>query len=199
MKKLFILHAILFSCVFVFSQKKKNNSVMEYSNNKYLESPRLKTIHNPQLMAFMQLPEVKIFRDSTVVEVEDSAIIQSENADIPAKFNGTGKDLKKIFLRNHMGYTSDEIDEDIKTNTVATFIIEKDGTVTEVKLLQSISEELDRKLLWVFRRLPKFCPAKHNGKWVRCKVVVPIRIDVEMRKKREIFNGKSDIKKSDLK
>lgn len=196
MKKLFILTPIFFSCVFVFSQKKRNNSAMEHS--KYLESPILETIRNPELMAFMQLPEVKIFRDSTVVKVEDSAIIQSENADIPSKFNGTGKDLKKIVSRNHMEYTSDELDEDVKANTVVTFIIEKDGTVTEVKLLQPISKELDRELLWVFRRLPKFYPAKHNGKWVRCKVIVPIHIDVEMRKKRMIFNGKSDIRKSDL-
>lgn len=185
MKKLFTLTTVLFSHVFTYAQNKIPDNTQA---------------RKTELMAFMQMPEVKVFRDSTVVEVEDTIVIQSENADVPAKFNGTGKNFKKIVSRNNMGYISDEIGEDIKTNTVITFIIEKDGTVTEAKILQPVSQEVDRELLRVFRRLPKFYPANHNGKWVRCNVIVPIRIDVERIKKREKSNGKTDIiRKSDLK
>lgn len=149
----------------------------------------LTNTQNSELMAFMQMPEIKIQRDDITVNIEDTGIIQSENADIPAKFNGTGikysRSFQSFFYSDEI---TDQTNEGLKTNTTVTFIIEKDGSIADVKILQPVNKVIDRELVRVFKRLPKFYPAKHNGILIKCKVIVPIQFDIEgLPKKKELI------------
>ena len=144
---------------------------------------------NSELMAFMQMPEIIILNsedDSDIkidIKIEDSAKIESVDADIPAKFNGIGKDFKRFLFRFDTEEIYENIEDDLFGNAVLTFIIEKDGAVTDIKMVQPFNKIADKEMIRVFRKMPKFYPAEHNGKWIKCRVVVPFRFEVKARKK----------------
>ena len=57
---------------------------------------------------------------------------------------------------------------------VVSFIVEKDGSVSNAKVQKSVSEELDAEALRVVNAMPKWTPGKQSGKAVRVKYTIPI-------------------------
>jgi TonB family protein len=55
------------------------------------------------------------------------------------------------------------------------FVIEQDGTLTELKIIRSLSAAADAEALRVVSIMPKWNPGTQNGKPVRVKFVLPIR------------------------
>ena len=53
-------------------------------------------------------------------------------------------------------------------------IIEKDGSISDVKISRSVDPSLDREALRVVKAMPKWTPAKLKGKPVRTKCSIPI-------------------------
>lgn len=62
----------------------------------------------------------------------------------------------------------------IQGKVIITFVIGKDGAVTDVKLLRGIDPLLDAEALRVVKSLPKWKPGKQNNKPVRVNFNVPI-------------------------
>ncbi len=60
-----------------------------------------------------------------------------------------------------------------------TFLVEKDGCVTHAEVMRGgISKELNEEALRVVRAMPKWIPAKHNGKVVAARLRLPINFDL---------------------
>ncbi len=57
---------------------------------------------------------------------------------------------------------------------VVSFIVNKDGTVADVKVSTSVDPILDREALRVMRMMPKWKPGKDKGKTCRTMIAVPI-------------------------
>ena len=57
---------------------------------------------------------------------------------------------------------------------IASFIVEKDGSISGAKVVRSVSEELDAEALRVINAMPKWMPGKQSGKAVRVKYTIPI-------------------------
>jgi hypothetical protein len=165
---------------------------INYSNAKYLTSPVSQT-QPSHLMAFMQFPEIivaNVDEDDNVtidVKISDTATLESVDADIPAKFNGNGKELKRFLYRLDTYEIFENIESDLFGNAVLTFIIENDGNITEINMLQPFNNVADKEIIQLFKRIPKFYPAKHNGNWIRCRVLVPFKFAMKARKKRTIL------------
>lgn len=53
-------------------------------------------------------------------------------------------------------------------------VIEKDGRITNAKVVNSIGFAHDNDALSMIRKMPKWIPAKLNGKTIRCKMLIPI-------------------------
>lgn len=58
--------------------------------------------------------------------------------------------------------------------TVVEIVIEKDGSITNAKISKSIDPLHDEDALRIVKEMPKWIPAKLNGKNVRCKLLIPI-------------------------
>jgi protein TonB len=58
--------------------------------------------------------------------------------------------------------------------TFVTFIIEKDGQVSNVKVIRGVDEFIDAEAARVVKSLPKFTPAKQTGRPVRTSYVLPL-------------------------
>lgn len=65
--------------------------------------------------------------------------------------------------------------ENGKQGTVnVSFIIEKDGTLSDVKVIKGVDPNLDKEAIRVIKTLPKFTPGKINGKPVRTSMSLPV-------------------------
>lgn len=90
-----------------------------------------------------------------------------------ASFNG-GTDALHNYLSKSLHYT---VTESSYSGTVyVEFTVEKDGTISAVKLLRSIDAVLDEQVLSAFKQMPAWQPAKdENGLAVASKMVLPVR------------------------
>lgn len=55
------------------------------------------------------------------------------------------------------------------------FVVEKDGTVTNPKVVHSVDPYLDREALKLFDRMPRWLPGEQGGQKVRVKMAAPVR------------------------
>jgi TonB family protein len=58
---------------------------------------------------------------------------------------------------------------------IVTFVVERDGTVTDVKIKQGIEKELNLAVIKAVKDSPKWSPALQNGKPIRAQYTLPLR------------------------
>ena len=68
-----------------------------------------------------------------------------------------------------------EQDEDIKGKIYVSFIVEKDGSLGDVKIVRGLNKLLDEEAIRVIKSSPKWSPGKNAGIPVRARFVQPIR------------------------
>lgn len=54
------------------------------------------------------------------------------------------------------------------------FVVDTDGTVTNVKVLRSADPWLDEQALRIIRAMPRWVPGRHKGRPVPVRYVIPI-------------------------
>lgn len=89
-----------------------------------------------------------------------------------------GNDSLMQYMKNELKYPNVG-EKNINGTVIVEFIIEKDGQVSNAKVLQSVYPEFDAEAIRVISSLPKWIPGKHNGKPVRVKQQIPIRFTLE--------------------
>ena len=56
-----------------------------------------------------------------------------------------------------------------------TFVVEKDGSITDIKVLRDIGSGCGEEAIRVVKMMPKWKPAKQRGKAVRQQFNLPVR------------------------
>ena len=82
-------------------------------------------------------------------------------------------DINK-YLASHLTYPDTIKAKDIEGRINITFLITKDGTITDVRALKSLHTVLDSNAVEVIRKMPKWNPAKRYGMPVECQFTLPI-------------------------
>jgi len=59
------------------------------------------------------------------------------------------------------------------------FVVEKDGSVSNITVIRSLDSGLDKEAVRVLRLLPKFIPGKYNGQTVRAYYNIPVSFRLE--------------------
>jgi hypothetical protein len=67
-------------------------------------------------------------------------------------------------------------EEGIKGKVYVTFIVEKDGSLTDIKILRDVGFGSGIEVIRVLKKMPKWIPAQQNGKTVRCLYSLPIQV-----------------------
>jgi len=71
------------------------------------------------------------------------------------------------FFRAYSYYPKQEKKDHIQGRVTAQFIVEKDGMLSNIKIMRAPSEGLGKEVLRVLAMCPKWIPAKQDGKDVR--------------------------------
>ena len=90
-------------------------------------------------------------------------------------FEGGDAALLK-YLRENLKYPDKTKDRGVQGRLVIGFIVEKDGSLTDVKVLRPVDIDLDAEVLRLVKGMPKWIPGRQNGKRVRVRYLLPIHI-----------------------
>jgi TonB family protein len=89
------------------------------------------------------------------------------------EFDG-GLDAFHRHIMNEVKYPLQARQAGLEGRVDVQFVIEKDGSLSEVQVVKGIGAECDREAVRVVQSIPPFQPATQNGKPVRVRMVVPI-------------------------
>ena len=79
-----------------------------------------------------------------------------------------------MFLAQNMKYPVEAQEAKIEGRVIVQFIVDRDGSITDVKVVRSISPELDAEAVRVISLMPKWNPGKQRGKAVAVKYTMPV-------------------------
>ena len=83
------------------------------------------------------------------------------------------------FLSQNVKYPVEAHKAGVQGRVIANFVVEKDGSITEAKIVKSVSPELDAEALRVIGSMPNWMPGMQNGEPVRVKYTVPITFKLQ--------------------
>ena len=78
------------------------------------------------------------------------------------------------YIMENIKYPEQAMKKGIQGRVVVSFIVEKDGRISNVRLLRSVESSLDKEAVRVVKSMPKWSPGKQNGKPVRVRFNVPV-------------------------
>lgn len=111
--------------------------------------------------------------DVKVVEEDAGKLFNSAGVEVKPEFPG-GIDKYYSFIQKN--FTAPD-DESFKGGTVLVqFVVEKDGSLTDIRVLRDLGFGTKAEALRVFNKCPHWTPAEQNGKKVRCTFVQQIKV-----------------------
>ena len=78
------------------------------------------------------------------------------------------------FLQTNMKYPKDAEKQKVEGRVMVMFVVETDGSVSDVKVAKQVFPSLDAEAIRVVEAMPKWTPGRDKGKVVRVKYNLPI-------------------------
>ena len=83
------------------------------------------------------------------------------------------------FLGENVQYPAEAEKAGIQGRVIATFVVEKDGSISQPTIVKSVDPLLDAEAIRVISAMPNWIPGKQNGKVVRVKYTVPLSFNLD--------------------
>ena len=83
------------------------------------------------------------------------------------------------FLSSNIKYPEEAEENGIQGRVVCTFVVEKDGSITDVKVTKPVDPSLDREAVRVIALMPNWNPGMQFGEPVRVKYTLPVTFRLE--------------------
>lgn len=107
----------------------------------------------------------KLALNNTVIDSVSNNTFTSVE-EVPTYIGGLTEMIK--FFRRTIKYRGTE------GRVIVSFVIEKDGSLTDVEIVSKFSDKADEEVLRVMKLMPKWKPGMQNGRPVRVKYTMPI-------------------------
>ena len=78
------------------------------------------------------------------------------------------------YLSKNIKYPVVAEENGIQGRVIVTFVVERDGSITDVRVVKSVDPSLDKEAQRVVKSMPRWIPGKQNGSAVRVKYTVPV-------------------------
>ena len=134
------------------------------------------------------LPILFKLADEAVVEavVQEAPVVEEPRVykfveQMPS-FPGGEKELN-AFIQRNMQYPTMERENDIQGRVYYKFVINEDGSLSELVLLRSVSPGLDKEARRLIMLFPRFKPGMQQGKPVKVEYTLPINFKLPIQEK----------------
>ena len=132
-----------------------------------------------KLFALRCLAAMALFLPAAVAAEtpEDTVVIANEKVfgpvEQPPMFPGGDKAMY-AFINKNLRYPAVAAEMNIQGRVVLQFVVEKNGSISGIKVIRSVDEDLDREAVRIVRMMPRFSPGKMNGRPLRVRYTLPI-------------------------
>jgi periplasmic protein TonB len=108
-------------------------------------------------------------------EIEEDAIfiVVEDQPSFPG-----GEEARLKFLRDNIRYPQMAREAGIQGTVFVTFVVERDGSVTDVRVVRGIGGGADEEAVRVVRNMPRWNPGRQRGQPVRVQFNMPIRFQL---------------------
>lgn len=83
------------------------------------------------------------------------------------------------YLSSNVRYPVVAQENGVQGRVVVSFVVEKDGSITDVNVVRGVDPSLDKEAARVVRSMPNWIPGKQNGSAVRVKYNVPVSFKLQ--------------------
>jgi len=108
------------------------------------------------------------------VRKDDQFVRETKTINNPGGQNGL-----MMFLNHNVKYPSIAEENGIQGRVICKFVVERDGSITEVKVAKSVDPSLDKEAVRVLKSMPKWIPGMQDGKPVRVQYTVPVTFKLQ--------------------
>ncbi len=116
----------------------------------------------------------KSAKDSLYHKTDGEKIYTNSEVDSVASYKPNIGEMYQFVAKN-INYPSDARDNDLQGKVYSSFIVEKNGTISDVIIIKSLSESCDNEVKRIISILPNaWTPALKNGEPVRFQFMLPI-------------------------
>lgn len=105
--------------------------------------------------------------------VEDNSIKDFASVEVLPKFPGGDEAFGKYLSRN-IKYPPLARENNITGRVFVSFVVEKDGRLTDIKVVRGLGYGTDEEAVRVLKNSPKWSPGVQNGREVRVQYTIPI-------------------------
>lgn len=78
------------------------------------------------------------------------------------------------YLKTNLKYPDEAHKNDVQGKVLVTFVVERNGSLTDIRVVKSLSAETDAEALRLMKDCPKWNPGTQNGNPVRVQYTLPI-------------------------
>jgi protein TonB len=90
-----------------------------------------------------------------------------------------GQGALMSYLSSHTKYPVVAQENGVQGRVTVSFVVERDGSITDVHVVRSVDPSLDREAARVVSTMPNWQPGKQNGSAVRVKFNVPVQFKLQ--------------------
>lgn len=83
------------------------------------------------------------------------------------------------FLQSNTHYPAVAQENGVQGRVTVSFVVEKDGSITDVQVARSADPSLDKEAIRVVKSMPRWTPGRQNGSTVRVKFNVPVTFKLQ--------------------
>ena len=121
-----------------------------------------------------------IIKDEVIAEpkVEDEQPMNIAMVEQKPEFPG-GEAAMYKYLGDNIVYPSAASEEGIQGRVVVEFVVGKDGSITNVKVVRPRHPALDKEAVRVIKSMPKWIPGRNNGQPVKVTYTLPVTFKLQ--------------------
>jgi protein TonB len=127
---------------------------------------------NYLLLLFILIAPFVLKAQTKIAFSKDTTTYDASNIERQPTFPG-GKDKFNEFVAAIQKYPASR-QNNIQGDVELSFLVNADGTLSDIKVAKSLAQELDQEAVRVMKLSPKWIPAKKNGKLIDCAATASI-------------------------
>ena len=127
-------------------------------------------------------PTSRVVKANVEAQVTDESAPQSKkvyrSVEQMPQFPGGEAGLMR-YLQSNINYPANAAKNNIGGRVILQFVVEKDGSIGEVKVVRSIDPEIDAEAVRVIKLLPNFIPGRQDGEPVAVWYTIPVSFKLQ--------------------
>ena len=118
------------------------------------------------------IPEFEVLLPEEAIAQQDTSTVFTM-VDTQPKFPGGNEKLMQ-FVSQNIIYPKDAQEAGVQGRVILSYVVNKDGSISDIKVARSIHPSLDAEAIRVVKAMSNWTPAEHQGNIVRVRYVLPV-------------------------